>query len=29
MHQLIKDANNRMDKTLEALRSELSKVRTG
>jgi len=29
MHQLIKDAGNRMDKTLEALRSELSKVRTG
>ncbi len=29
MHHLIKDANNRMDKTLEALRSELSKVRTG
>jgi ribosome recycling factor len=29
MHQLIKDASNRMDKTLEALRSELSKVRTG
>ncbi|MBK7228287.1 MAG: ribosome recycling factor [Ignavibacteriales bacterium] len=29
MHQLIKDANNRMDKTLEALRSELAKVRTG
>jgi ribosome recycling factor len=29
MHQLIKDANNRMDKTLEALRAELSKVRTG
>lgn len=29
MHQLIKDANSRMDKTLEALRSELSKVRTG
>ena len=29
MHQLTKDANNRMDKTLEALRSELSKVRTG
>lgn len=29
MHQLVKDANNRMDKTLEALRSELSKVRTG
>ena len=29
MHQLIKDARNRMDKTFEALRSELSKVRTG
>jgi ribosome recycling factor len=29
MHQLVKDASNRMDKTLEALRSELSKVRTG
>jgi ribosome recycling factor len=29
MHQLIKDASNRMDKTLEALRSELAKVRTG
>ncbi len=29
MHQLINDAGNRMDKTLEALRSELSKVRTG
>ena len=29
MHQLIKDANNRMDKTIEALRSELAKVRTG
>lgn len=29
MHQLIKDASNRMDKTLEALRAELSKVRTG
>lgn len=29
MHQLTKDANNRMDKTLEALKSELSKVRTG
>lgn len=29
MHQLTKDANNRMDKTLEALRSELAKVRTG
>jgi ribosome recycling factor len=29
MHHLTKDANNRMDKTLEALKSELSKVRTG
>ncbi|MCZ7610357.1 MAG: ribosome recycling factor [Ignavibacterium sp.] len=29
MHQIIKDANNRMDKTIEALRSELAKVRTG
>jgi ribosome recycling factor len=29
MHQTLKDANNRMDKTLEALRAELSKVRTG
>lgn len=29
MHPLIKDAKNRMDKTLEALRSELAKVRTG
>ncbi len=29
MHQLIKDAGNRMNKTLEALRTELSKVRTG
>ena len=29
MHQIIKDANNRMDKTLEALRAELAKVRTG
>ncbi len=29
MHQTLKDANNRMDKTLEALRVELSKVRTG
>lgn len=29
MHQLIKDADNRMDKTLEALRAELVKVRTG
>ncbi len=29
MHQLIKDANHRMDKSLEALRAELAKVRTG
>jgi ribosome recycling factor len=29
MHPLIKDAANRMDKTLEALRSELAKVRSG
>ncbi|HSW53854.1 MAG TPA: ribosome recycling factor [Ignavibacteriaceae bacterium] len=29
MHQLIKDAKGRMDKTIEALRSELAKVRTG
>lgn len=29
MHELIKDASSRMDKTIEALRSELSKVRTG
>lgn len=29
MHPLIKDAANRMDKTLEALRAELSKVRSG
>ena len=29
MHQLTKDANNRMGKTLEALKSDLSKVRTG
>ena len=29
MHQLIKDANYRMDKSLEALRAELAKVRTG
>ena len=29
MHELIKDANHRMDKTIEALRSELAKVRTG
>ncbi|MCU0405627.1 MAG: ribosome recycling factor [Ignavibacteriaceae bacterium] len=29
MHQLIKDAKGRMDKTLETLRSELAKIRTG
>ena len=29
MHQVIKDAKGRMDKTIEALRSELSKIRTG
>jgi len=29
MHAILKDANNRMDKTLEALRAELTKVRTG
>jgi len=29
MHQLIKDAKGRMDKTIETLRSELAKVRTG
>jgi ribosome recycling factor len=29
MHQLIKDARGRMDKTIEALRSELAKIRTG
>ncbi len=29
MHHITKDANNRMGKTLEALKSELSKVRTG
>ncbi len=29
MHQLIKDANGRMDKTIETLRSELAKIRTG
>lgn len=29
MHQIIKDANSRMDKTIESLRSELAKVRTG
>ena len=29
MNQVIKDAKGRMDKTIEALRSELSKIRTG
>lgn len=29
MHPIIKDAKNRMDKTLETLRSGLAKVRTG
>ena len=29
MHQLIKDAKVRMDKSIEALRGELSKIRTG
>ncbi|MFZ2323300.1 MAG: ribosome recycling factor [Ignavibacteriaceae bacterium] len=29
MHQILNDADNRMNKTLEALRQELSKVRTG
>jgi len=29
MHQLIKEASHKMDKSIEALRSELSKVRTG
>lgn len=29
MHQLIKDAKGRMDKSIETLRSELSKIRTG
>lgn len=29
MHQLIKDAKSRMDKSIEALRNELAKVRTG
>lgn len=29
MHQIIKDTNNKMDKTIEALRAELAKVRTG
>lgn len=29
MHQSIKDARNRMDKTIEALRAELAKIRSG
>jgi len=29
MHQLIKDANGRMDKTIETLQGELAKIRTG
>ncbi len=29
MHQLIKDAKSRMDKSIEALQNELAKVRTG
>jgi ribosome recycling factor len=29
MHQSIKDAKGRMDKTIEALRSELAKIRSG
>lgn len=29
MHQIIKDTNHKMDKTIEALRAELAKVRTG
>jgi len=29
MHQLIKDANGRMNKTIEALQGELAKIRTG
>jgi ribosome recycling factor len=29
MHEILKDADDRMNKTLEALRAELSKVRTG
>lgn len=29
MHQIIKEASHKMDKTLEALRAELAKVRTG
>lgn len=29
MHQLIKDANGRMNRTIETLQSELAKIRTG
>jgi len=29
MHELIKDANSRMNKSIEALQSELAKIRTG
>jgi len=29
MHELIKDANGRMNKSIEALQSELAKIRTG
>jgi len=29
MHQIIKDAKGRMDKTIESLQGELSKIRTG
>ena len=29
MKEILKDATNRMDKTIESLRQELSKVRTG
>lgn len=29
MHQLIKDANGRMNKTIETLQNELAKIRTG
>jgi ribosome recycling factor len=29
MHELIKDANGRMNKTIEALQGELAKIRTG
>ncbi len=29
MHQIIKDAKGRMDKTIETLQSELAKIRTG